>query len=107
MWDASALADNVGSLVAQIVESVDPESRDEAALAEAVSVKETKDELLRLRAATRLDSDDATDNTPSGLALIPSLAPALPSGVLVTPAMQDLLSKLTDPTLPRVGFVGM
>ena len=56
MWDISTLGGDVNMLVEQIVEAIDPVSRDEAALAEAVTVTEAKDELLRLKHDMRVGS---------------------------------------------------
>eukprot|EP01047_Picozoa_sp_COSAG01_P016832 COSAG01_NODE_874_length_12972_cov_15.914343_5_plen_250_part_00 len=106
MGNESTLDKAIDGLIVQITEAVDPESRDGAALAEAVSTAETKSELLRLQQATGLD-ERVADQHILTKALIPPLVPALPPGVLVTPAMQQLQSKLSDPSLPRVGFVGM
>eukprot|EP01047_Picozoa_sp_COSAG01_P017245 COSAG01_NODE_909_length_12785_cov_4.201876_5_plen_171_part_00 len=112
MWDISTFTEDVDSLIVQIVEAVGPESSDDAALEEeaalgkAVTAKETKDELLRLQQAAGLD-DGRTNQQLSTKAKISSLVPILPSGVLVTPAMQELLAKLSDASSPRVGFVGM
>ena len=107
MYDASTLAKDVDSLIAQIADAMNPESRDEASLAEAVSTADVKNELLRLQQDSRLASGSASGNQSSGKALVPALVPTLPTGVLVTPAMKDLLSKVSDMSLPRVGFVGM
>jgi hypothetical protein len=108
MCDESTLAADINSLISQITQAVDPESRDEAALDEAVSAGEIKDELLRLQKATGLNDRGAADQqSSSSKARIPLFVPPLPSGILVTQQMQELQSKLSDPSLPRVGFVGM
>ena len=71
------------------------------------SIDEVKGELLRLREDT-----DKTAPTPGGAASssrasLPALVPGLPAGILVTPEMEDLLSKLLSSASPRVGFCGM
>lgn len=102
MCDESTLAADINSLISQITQAVDPEFRDEAALGEI------KDELLRLQKATGLNDRGAADQqSSSSKARIPLFVPPLPSGILVTQQMQELQSKLSDPSLPRVGFVGM
>ena len=62
MYDASTLAKDVDSLIAQIADAVNRESRDEASLAEAVSTADVQNELLRLQQDSRLGNGSAPGN---------------------------------------------
>ena len=104
LWNPSTFAEDVNSLVTQIVQAADPNATDVEAISEVV-LHEVKDELLRLRQDTELQSVSEAKLTRE--AKIPALVPSLPTGTLVTTAMEELLSKLVDPSSSRVGFCGM
>ena len=106
LWDPTTFVEDVDALVEQIVQVADPDAADAetSAAVETAAIDEVKDELLRLREDSGLESTEAKATQE---AHIPALVPPLPAGILVTPAMEELLSKLVDPSSPRVGFCGM
>ena len=71
------------------------------------SIDEVKGELLRLRGDTDKSAPTPGGAASSSRASLPALVPGLPAGILVTPEMEDLLSKLLSSASPRVGFCGM
>jgi hypothetical protein len=68
------------------------------------TIDEVKDELLRLREDTEVKTKTIE---PAQEAWIPPSVQSLPTGLLVTPEMEELLSKVLNSTDPRVGFCGM
>ena len=105
LWTPSTFAEDIDSLVTQIVQVADPNATDVEATSEKVVLDEVKDELLRLRQDTELQP--ASEAKLTREAKIPALVPSLPAGTLVTTEMEELLSKLVDPSSSRVGFCGM
>eukprot|EP01043_Picozoa_sp_COSAG02_P019540 COSAG02_NODE_945_length_15722_cov_74.792357_10_plen_169_part_00 len=107
LWDSSSFDGDVESLVEQIViQTQDPQDEDALAGLGATPLGDVKNELSRLREASGFEPEDA-QNANAGHARVPSFAPALPSGILITPEMETLLSSLLDRANKRIGFCGM
>eukprot|EP01052_Picozoa_sp_SAG31_P021337 SAG31_NODE_1645_length_7652_cov_2.069906_2_plen_249_part_00 len=101
LHDKATLEENVDGLVRQIKLAIAPDADEPVDSAqEDFSAKELRDELDRL-------AQEDGEEQPTEEARIPALAPPLPAGVLITPEMETLLSKLVDPSRTRVGFCGM
>jgi hypothetical protein len=104
LWQPSTFAGDVESLVQQILKVVDEEADDTDANVGTETIDEVKDELLRLREDTEVKTKTIE---PAQEAWIPPSVQSLPTGLLVTPEMEELLSKVLNSTDPRVGFCGM
>eukprot|EP01043_Picozoa_sp_COSAG02_P048238 COSAG02_NODE_4721_length_5052_cov_14.669695_2_plen_141_part_00 len=110
LWNDSTVAQDTDALVRQIVQAADTESEREMVSPNTAGSSDVKDELLRLRDAAGLqpiEQKGTSASETSTKARISMLVPSLPAGVLVTPEMQELSSKLSDPLHTRVGFCGM
>ncbi len=103
LWNPTTFLEDMDSLVEQIAQSTEPEL-DPETLSSDASADEVKSELLRLREDGKVPSANGSESTE---ALVPTLVPALPVGVLVTSEMEDLLSRLIESDKKRVGFCGM
>eukprot|EP01043_Picozoa_sp_COSAG02_P066901 COSAG02_NODE_10563_length_1913_cov_2.051819_1_plen_236_part_00 len=107
LWDSSSFDADVESLIQQIViQTHDPQGEDALEGLDAMPLGDVKNELSRLLEASGFEPENA-QNANAGHARVPSFAPTLPSGILVTPEMETLLSSLLDRTNKRVGFCGM
>ena len=106
LWDPSTHAEDIESLMQQVLKAADPEAEDGDAVG-TESIDEVKGELLRLREDTDKSAPTPGGAASSSRASLPALVPGLPAGILVTPEMEDLLSKLLSSASPRVGFCGM
>ena len=102
LHDKATLEENIDGLVRQIKLAIAPDADEPEVVSaqEDFSAKELRDEL------TRLAHEDGEEQSTEE-AHISALVPPLPGGILVMPAMEELLSKLVDPSSPRVGFCGM
>ncbi len=104
LWDPSSFKADLVSIVEQILIAVDSTDHVEL-LQEVPMIEEAKSELIRLGKDSGIEFTSTEDS--AGLAPVPALAQSLPVGFIVTPAMEDLLSKLVDTPSRRIGFCGM
>ena len=105
LWDPASFDADVDSLIEQIVtQTQDSQAEDAFAEIGAMPLGDVKNELSRLREASGFEPEDGQHPED---ARVPSFAPTLPSGILVTPAMNKLLSCLLNQANKRVGFCGM
>ena len=95
---------DLDAIVKQILLAVDSTDHVEL-LHEVPMIEEAKSELIRLGKDSGIEMTSTED--PSALAPVPALAQSLPIGLIVTPVMEDLLSKLVDAPSRRIGFCGM
>ena len=105
LWNPSSFEADLDSIVKQILLAVDSTDHVEL-LQEVPMIEEAKSELIRLGKDSGIEMTTSTED-PAALAPVPALAQSLPVGLIVTPAMEDILSKLLDAPSRRIGFCGM
>ena len=113
LHDDTSFVDNVDNLITQIMANkIKPdEAEDEQANNDPnlFSMQDIRGEIERMK-GDMMPEDAASDQQIRGddtMAAIPSLAPQLPRGILVTKEMEELQDQLTSTASVRVGFCGM